>query len=238
MKNPFSRHASSSAAASTSGIFQGHASSFPATLQQESRTVQSSLSQSSQVHAHSMMAPSLQHRIPVESAAVQSQAQEAFAPMNGVLNLSSTGKRAMHSLPYSAVTLPQLQSMQRAHPSSYPGGPGPSTDTNSSWGGGREMTHQYSHPHSYSQPNQSNFNASSRAPYERNNYAREDFESWSQENSPTRYPPGRNALETRAVPDQFSEPPESSRQGSSSRYWDHNRDYNRHGGRWQRDWRH
>ncbi|KAF8015065.1 hypothetical protein BT93_H0758 [Corymbia citriodora subsp. variegata] len=245
-RNPFSRHASASAA-STSGIFQGHASTtiaqplqtsnFPATLQQEARNVQNSLSQSSQVHPHSMMAPSLQHRIPVESAAVQSQAQEMFAPMNGVLNLSSTGKRPMHSLPYSAVTSPQLQPMQRAHPSSYPGGPGPSMDTNSSWGGGREMSHQYSHPHSYSQTNQSNFSASSRAPYDRNNYAREDFESWSQDNSPTRYPPGRNVPETRAVPDRFSGP-ESSRHGSSSGFWDHNRDYNRHGGRWQRDWRH
>ncbi|KAI3407674.1 uncharacterized protein J3R85_020817 [Psidium guajava] len=244
VKNPFSRHASASAA-STSGIFQGRASTtmppplqasnFPATLQQEARNVQNSLSQSSQVHTHSMMAPSLQHRVPLESAAVQSQAQEVFAPMNGVLNPSSTGKRPMHSLPYSAVASPQLQPLQRGHPSPYPGGPGQSMDMNPSWGGGRETTHQYSHPHAYSQTNQSNFSA--RASFERNNYAREDFESWSQENSPTRYPPGRNVPETRAVPDR-SYGSESSRHGSSSGYWDHNRDYNRHGGRWQRDRRH
>lgn len=246
VRNPFSRHNASASAASTSGSFQGHASTtvapplqasnFPATVRQEARNVQNSLSQSSQVHTHSMMAPSLQHRIPIESAAVQSQAQEAFAPMNGVQNPTSTGKRPMHSLPYSAVTSPQLQPMQRAHPSLYSGGPGPSMDMNSSWGGGREINHQYSHPHSYSQTNQSTFSASSRAPYERNNYAREDFESWSQENSPTRYPPGRNIPEARAVPDRFSGP-ESSRHGSSSGFWDHNRDHNRHGGRWQRDWR-
>ncbi|TKY61808.1 Homeobox protein LUMINIDEPENDENS [Spatholobus suberectus] len=65
--------------------------------------------------------------------------------------------------------------------------------------------------------------------WDRNNHAREEFESWSPENSPTRNPryvPGRNYPESRMNHGR-NHRPEWSRQRSSSGHWDPGRQGNR-----------
>ncbi|KAK7378954.1 hypothetical protein VNO80_04405 [Phaseolus coccineus] len=89
-------------------------------------------------------------------------------------------------------------------------------------------------PSYHSQRNHNNYNAMAGGSrqsgvWERNNHGREDFESWSPENSPTRntrYIPGRNYPESR-VNHGRNHRPEWSRQRGSSGHWDPGRQVNR-----------
>jgi len=79
----------------------------------------------------------------------------------------------------------------------------------------------------HSQRNHNNYNTMAGGSrqsgvWDRNNHGREDFESWSPENSPTRNPryiPGRNYPESR-VNHERNHRPEWSRQRGSSGHWD------------------
>ena len=66
--------------------------------------------------------------------------------------------------------------------------------------------------------------------WDRNNHAREEYESWSPENSPTRnprYAPGRNFPESRMNHHGRSHRPDWSRHRGSSGHWEPGRQGNR-----------
>ncbi|KAK7284679.1 hypothetical protein RJT34_19429 [Clitoria ternatea] len=168
---------------------------------------------------------------PVPNLSVQQEGPSSSFPQSFRLSSPTRSNSAMQQQRH-----PHLP--QQAHPSepsyrnhghSYP----PQTEKSghvSDWRGRQNMSSSY-----HSQRNHDNFNTSVHSgsmqsgSWDRNNHVREEFESWSPENSPTRNPryvPGRNFPESR-MNHARNHRPEWSRHRGSSAHWDPGRQGNR-----------